>query len=437
MDVKEEESTEIYTDELFQRSEGYCFGDWGLINHQNRTCSVYALEDTYLFSLNFENFEKTFFKCLQNSDQQKRNFLKENLFPFPISSHDYSKILYNNLVPIECNKNFKIFSEGEKAKCLFIIYKGEFILRKKIFNHVNNENQNHKILSIGNGTIIGLESLFENNSNYIFSLYSSNNYDNYYLFSLTVDKVPLNILLKMKIHLKEKYNNFHDFITRTVERQVNIREKIIRDKSLPSLLNEDNKYQNIIKNYLESREMKKNHENQNNNKDLHNMKLEKTKINIHPFQITNKIKHINSKKNKFINSSFMSISKNNTLSRNSSLFKLNKVNEKKKNKNITLNSSLLINYNIEKKFQLKKSISQKIMTRDTKFSSKDQSSLFFHTSKNLNKNNSDNTIDLQKTIGKHILNNQKNSKLKSFSNKNFIKPYCTGSYNIPLISSFV
>ena len=100
MDVKEEESTEIYTDELFQRSEGYCFGDWGLINHQNRTCSVYALEDTYLFSLNFENFEKTFFKCLQNSDQQKRNFLKENLFPFPISSHDYSKILYNNLIPI-------------------------------------------------------------------------------------------------------------------------------------------------------------------------------------------------------------------------------------------------------------------------------------------------------------------------------------------------
>ena len=434
MDVKEEESTEIYTEELFQRSEGYCFGDWGLINHQNRTCSVFALEDTYLFSLNFENFEKTFFKCLQNSDQQKRNFIKENLFPFPISSHDYSKLLYNILVPIECNQNFKIFSEGEKANCVFIIYKGEFILRKKIFNHVNNENQNHKILSIGKGAIIGLESLFENNSNYIFSLYSSNNYDNYYLFSLSVDKVPLNILLKMKINLKEKYNNFNDLITRTLEKQVNVREKITRDKSLPSLLNEDNKYQNVIISYLESREMKKNHENQNN---LHNIKLEKTKINIHPFQINNKIKKINSKKNKFISSSLISISKNNTLSRNSSLFKLNKVSEKKKNKNISLNSSLLINYNIEKKFKLKKSISQKIMTRDTKFSSKDQSSLFFQTSKNINKNNSFNNIELQKTIGKPILNNQKISKLKSFSNKNFIKPYCTGSYNIPLISSFV
>jgi hypothetical protein len=77
------------------------------------------------------------------------------------------------------------------------------------------------------------------------------------------------------------------------------------------------------------------------------------------------------------------------------------------------------------------------MTRDTKFSSKDQSSLFFQTSKNINKNNSFNNIELQKTIGKPILNNQKISKLKSFSNKNFIKPYCTGSYNIPLISSFV
>ena len=40
-------------EELFQRSEGYCFGDWGLIYHQNRSCSVYALEDTYFFFFKF------------------------------------------------------------------------------------------------------------------------------------------------------------------------------------------------------------------------------------------------------------------------------------------------------------------------------------------------------------------------------------------------
>ena len=40
-------------------------------------------------------------------------------------------ILYNNIIPINCNKNEKIISEGEKAKFIYIIYLGEFILKKK------------------------------------------------------------------------------------------------------------------------------------------------------------------------------------------------------------------------------------------------------------------------------------------------------------------
>ena len=438
---KKEELSNIYIEELFQRSEGYCFGDWGLIYHQNRSCSVYALEDTYFFSLNFEQFEKTFFQCLQKSDQIKRKFIQDNLFPFPISSHDYSKILYNNLIPIECNHNFTIFTEEEKAKCVFIIYKGEFVLRKKIFNDVYKEKKNYKIFNIQKGGIIGLESLFEENSNYLFSLYSSNNYDNYYLFSLAVDKVPLNILLKMKIHLKESYINFINITNHILEKQVYVRKKLFKNRSLPSLITDYEKCQNAIKFYLKSRKKNKNHDNQNNIKNSnHNMKLENTKI-IQPFQMYNKIKNINLKKIKFTHSDLLSYPKKNYISRNTSSFRIYNGNLNKKYKNISLNSSFLVNYNFEKKFQLKKSLSQKVMTKETKFSSKEHSFLnkeqIFKLSKNTNRNHSDTIYELQKTIGKPILRNNYNIQINLFENKRFLNSYFTGSYNIPLVSNLV
>ena len=251
----------------------------------------------------------------------------------------------------------------------------------------------------------------------------------------------MNILLKMKIHLKESYINFINITNHILEKQVYVRKKLFKNRSLPSLITDYEKCQNAIKFYLKSRKKNKNHDNQNNIKNSnHNMKLENTKI-IQPFQMYNKIKNINLKKIKFTHSDLLSHPKKNYISRNTSLFRIYNGNLNKKYKNISLNSSFLVNYNFEKKFQLKKSLSQKVMTKETKFSSKEHSFLnkeqIFKLSKNTNRNHSDTIYELQKTIGKPILRNNYNIQINLFENKRFLNSYFTGSYNIPLVSNLV
>jgi hypothetical protein len=155
----------------------------------------------------------------------------------------------------------------------------------------------------------------------------------------------------------------------------------------------------------------------------------------------NKIKNINLKKIKFTHSDLLSHPKKNYISRNTSSFRIYNGNLNKKYKNISLNSSFLVNYNFEKKFQLKKSLSQKVMTKETKFSSKEHSFLnkeqIFKLSKNTNRNHSDTIYELQKTIGKPILRNNYNIQINLFENKRFLNSYFTGSYNIPLVSNLV
>ena len=438
--IKQEEIIEKYEEELFQKGEGYCFGDWGLLYHQNRTCSVYALEDTYLFSLNFEDFEKSFYKCLEKSDKIKRAFIKENLFPFPISSNDYSMILYNNIIPINCNKNQKIISEGEKAKYIYIIYLGEFILKKKIYNETSKEYKEYKILTIGKGGIIGLESLFNQNCNYNFSLYSSNSSNTFFIFSINTEKIPLNLLSRMKNHLRENYEKFISMIKNIIEKQIIIRKKLNKERSLPILFTDNEKYQNLIHNYLKSKSSTKNTQN-NFNKQLINdsqKKSKKAKL-LQPFKLYKKQLYKNNS-----NSNLLS-TKNNSISRNLSMKDLseikNKIN-KKKIKNISLNCSFLINKNIKNQFKLRKHLSQqKMISRETKFSSKDYSSFMKEQSnKNLNRNNSESVFELQKNINNQITENNNNNitfnnkKNLIKENKNVIGTYYSGHYNLPLFS---
>ena len=434
--LKQEEIIEKYEEELFQKGEGYCFGDWGLIYHQNRTCSVYALEDTYLFSLNFENFEKSFYKCLENSDKIKRAFIKENLFPFPISNNDYSMILYNNTIPINCNKNEKIISEGEKAKFIYIIYIGEFILKKKIYNEINKEYNEYNILTIGKGGIIGLESIFNQNCIYNFSLYSSNYSNNFFIFSINTEKIPLNLISRMKNHLRENYDKFISMVKSILEKQIIIRKKLNKERSLSILFTDNEKYQNLINNYLKSKSSVKNTQN-NFNKNLkkeNKNKFEKTKL-IKTFKLyKNQLYKSNS------NSNLLS-TKNNSMSRNLSMNDIsviNKKNNKKKIKNISLNCSIIINKNIENRFKLRKHFSnQKMISRETKFSSKEYSSYIKdHSNKNINRNNSESVFELKKNIKKHIFDNNKKQNKKNTlkENQNVIGSYYSGNYILPLIS---
>ena len=349
-------------------------------------------------------------------------------------------ILYNNIIPINCNKNEKIISEGEKAKFIYIIYLGEFILKKKIYNEISKEYKEYKILTMGKGGIIGLESLFNQNSNYNFSLYSSNYSNNLFIFSINTEKIPLNLLSRMKNHLRENYDKFISMIKSIIEKQIIIRKKLNKERSLPILFTDNEKYQNLIHNHLKSKSSTKNTQN-NFNITINHKKFDKTKL-LQPFQLyKNKLYKNNT------NSNLLS-TKNNSMSRNLSVndLSVNKIQiNKKRVKNISLNCSILINKNIENKFKLRKHLSQqKMISRETKFSSKDYSSFMKEQSnKNLNRNNSESIFELQKNIkNQNIENNNNNVKFINknnnsiIENKNVIGSYYSGNYNLPLVSIF-
>ena len=117
---------------------------------------------------------------------------------------------------------------------------------------------------------------------------------------------------------------------------------------------------------------------------------------------------------------------------------INKKNNKKKIKNISLNCSIIINKNIENRFKLRKHFSnQKMISRETKFSSKEYSSYIKdHSNKNINRNNSESVFELKKNIKKHIFDNNKKQNKKNTlkENQNFIGSYYSGNYILPLIS---
>ena len=149
----------VIEDELFQAESGYCFGEWALIYNQPRSASVIALEDSVFFILDEKIFAKTFLKCLNNSEHKKKKFILDNLFPFNLYN-DRRNSLYKDIIPKSCVRNQIIFNEGDNADTIYLIYSGTFFLEK------NFKNKTVRFKLVEKGSILGLESLFEEESQY-------------------------------------------------------------------------------------------------------------------------------------------------------------------------------------------------------------------------------------------------------------------------------
>ena len=61
--------------EKFSLSDGMCFGEWGLIYDIRRTTSIYAVEDTDLFYLEKEPFNRILCQKFLKSDNDKVKFI--------------------------------------------------------------------------------------------------------------------------------------------------------------------------------------------------------------------------------------------------------------------------------------------------------------------------------------------------------------------------
>lgn len=246
----EQTTTETYEEELFTRGEGYCFGEWGLIYKCPRATSVFALEDTYFFSLDEESFQNSFMKCLNKAESERRDFLIDNLFPFKTIKYNVINELYKSTIPIQCTNNQVIYEEGAIANTIYIVYIEQFCLYKKYLTENQLKTQIFKILTIEKGGVIGLEAIFEENKVYKHSLKANCGGGIAMIFSINLDKIPGIVVNKMKKYFKEYYDTFEKTARTFFEKKIKLEKKTI-NKIQFEVLNENEKCQKAINNYFE------------------------------------------------------------------------------------------------------------------------------------------------------------------------------------------
>ena len=237
------EKYDLIEEEMFQRGEGYCFGEWALIYKQPRSASIFTLEDCVFFTLDETPFKNSFLKSLNNSEFIKKKFALKNFLPFDMTD-DRQLSIYKNIVPITCQRNQTIFNEGDCSDSIYLIYLGTFILEK------NYGYKKFSVLNLEKGSIVGLESIFESvKSKYKCSLRLSNGLDYGIIFQLKVNKLRPYIINKMKICFSTNYNVFLNSWKELFTKKIFVKQSI----STKSLYEKGNKRKSeLILDYLDN-----------------------------------------------------------------------------------------------------------------------------------------------------------------------------------------
>jgi hypothetical protein len=79
-------------------TEGFCFGEWGLIEKKERYASAYALEKTDLFILDKHAFNLSFSKCLNKAENERKAFILNRVAPFREIPESKFRSIYKSIV---------------------------------------------------------------------------------------------------------------------------------------------------------------------------------------------------------------------------------------------------------------------------------------------------------------------------------------------------
>ena len=261
---------QVTEEELFRADPGYCFGEWALIFNQPRSASVLALEDSVFFVLDEKIFSKTFLRCLNNSEHKKKKFIMENIFPFGLYS-DRINSLYKDIIAKSFVRNQIIFNEGDIADTIFLIYSGTYILEKYFKNKI------FRFKSVEKGTLLGLESLFEEDSKYKCTLRLSSLNEFGIVACCQVNKLMPYVIQKMKISFKENYELYISSNAEFYENNINYEQNILFKKG-----NKKEEISESVKKYIEDYSILEKNEKLKNKKIkfkyLKQAKLEKNQI---------------------------------------------------------------------------------------------------------------------------------------------------------------
>ena len=291
--------------ETITLTNGMCFGEWGLLYSIPRTASIYASEDTDLFYLEKEFFNKILFSKFLKNDYEKIHFL---IHKFPIFRKGFKiRHIFTKIIPLFVNKDNIIYTPFDKAEDIYLIYQGEGILvdlsnpkdKEDYFIRKNNLNV---ISRLQEGAITGIESCLD----------IKNNYE--YAFIITRD---FTTLLKINIKfISELYKDFNKSLIPLYQSQQLLYQQI-KKSSEKIKLNENSKKQfrlsKVLNDVLCNNNNKRSFSNDfkhnekiikyDNNVNIKNIKVNISKKKIKEFKL--KILNNNSKKNLFSNKNLL------------------------------------------------------------------------------------------------------------------------------------
>ena len=290
--------------ETFTLTNGMCFGEWGLLYSIPRTTSIYASEDTDLFYLEKEYFNKILFNKFLKNDYEKIHFL---IHKFPIFKNGFKiRHIFTKIIPLFVNKDNIIYTPFNKAENIYLIYQGEGILvnlpnakdEEDFFIRKNNLNV---ISRLQEGAIAGIESCLDIKKNYEYGFIITRDFTTLLKINIQFISELYKDFNKSLIPLYKSQQLLYQKIKQTSEKiklKENVKKKFSLSKVVKDVLNKDKK-----RSFSNDFKYKEKIIKYDNNINIKNIKVQISKKKIKEFKL--KIQNNNSKKNLMSNKNIL------------------------------------------------------------------------------------------------------------------------------------
>ena len=196
--------------------EGFCFGDFEIINYHNRLCNTYANENCILLGIKRDKFMKTLSKYIIKSENE-RKFIIMNFIPcFKNMTNEKFLFYYKDFILEKVIKQNYIYKEGSIADSLYFILQGRSRYAK---NGIN-------LMYIGINDLVGYESINyepESNENPIYNC-SLIAIDDCYILRIKICNLG-NLRFKIRNELNDLNNERNNLIKQLMEQAMKEKEK--------------------------------------------------------------------------------------------------------------------------------------------------------------------------------------------------------------------
>ena len=127
-------SANIIDEQKYSLGDNEIFGHYDIIYERRRKLSFYTLENCHLISIEREFFRKYLEEKVTKGDSEKKNFLTKFINSnMSLPSYKIESVVLNTKI-LYFRKGDIIYKEGDITKSIYLIYKGEAKLIKKIKN---------------------------------------------------------------------------------------------------------------------------------------------------------------------------------------------------------------------------------------------------------------------------------------------------------------